>query len=608
MKRVLLALLAAFLASPAAAMDVSHYFLDLQVFPESQTIEAMASIELTVAAEDLVAGKFPLNFRGLNVTMVGVDGLVVDYEHTGGLLVVGLPDGMGPGNHQVEVHYFGTPSPYDTDWGTWGMVFDVDRVFTVNVVEGAQTWFPCHDVLTDKATFELFVTVPEQWSVAAPGELLAATTGEGRWSFHWLANWNLPTYLMHFATAPYTVVEETHDGVPFLYHLYPTAVDDAQETLQHAPQAVALFTGLYGDYPFPKVGFNEINLGGAVEQPSSVSIGTQIFAAPEDFAEVVAHEMAHSWFQGVVTIAEWKDLWLSEGLATYHEVLYFAHLNGDEAGQTYARSLALSYRTTAQMNEGFFPLYDPEQMWGVTVYRKGAMVFHMLRFLVGDETFFAILNQLLETYGGSTASTADFQAVAEAVWGQSLQPFFDEWVYGTGYPQLDVAWRWTGQDLAVMVTQTQPEAWGTYSSVPVPLRVAGVDDARFDTTITLDGRVTEVSVAVPFEPEALLVDPDGWLLLKASAVDYPESPVEVVDVAEAVDLPEVIAEEVVEVLGASDGVHRAEVVDGQVVKRGDGGCSASGPSTPWWPLLLLLLYGLQGLRRRSHAIGHCADK
>jgi aminopeptidase N len=586
--------------SQALALDVSHYLLDLHLDPAAQTIEAMASLDLEVVETDFVEGKFALNFQGLNVEMVAVDGLIVDFEHAGGLLVVGLPEGMGPGTHQVEVNYFGAPQHYVTDWGTWGMVFEEDRVFTVNVIEGAQYWFPCNDTLADKASFEIRVSVFGEWIVAAPGELLSVTEGDVMNVHHWLADWEMPTYLMHFSAAPYELVEEEHDGIPYQYYLYPTSWEVAQETLQHAHQAIAMLEELYGDYPFPKVGFDEINLGGAVEQPSCVSIGTQIFAAPEDFAEVVAHEMAHSWFQGVVTIGDWKDLWLSEGLATYHEVLYFGYLNGPVAEQTYAQSLALSYRNSAEMSEGFFPVYDPEQMWGVTVYRKGALVFHMLRYLVGDEDFFKILQKYLEQFGGSNATTADFQGTAEGNSGLDLQPFFDEWVYGTGYPQLDVAWRFEEGVIDLVVTQTQPEEWSTFTAVPLPLRVVGPPDAELDFQMPLTDRTSEYSLKLPFQPELLLIDPDGWLLMKAQLVDFPVDPVEPTDAVETTveATADIVAEIAADSAPPSDLRSESDLTPEEVGSGGGGGCSAqtSASASAW---CLLLLIGLALLRKTA---------
>jgi len=561
------------------------------LYPVAQSIEATASLDLEVVEADLVAGKFALNLNGLDVGTVAVDGLTVEYEHGGGFLNVGLPEGMGPGFHQVEVYYFGVPEPYVTEWGTWGMVFEENRVFTVNVIEGAQYWFPCNDTLTDKASFEIRVSVPGGWVVAAPGELLEVAIGDASDFYHWLADWNLPTYLMHFAAAPYELVEEEHDGIPYQYYLYPTAWEDAQETLQHAPQAIAMLEELYGDYPFPKVAFDEINLGGAVEQPSCVSIGTQIFAAPEDFAEVVVHEMAHSWFQGLVTIGDWKDLWLSEGLATYHEVLYFGYLNGPEAESSYAQSLALSYRTSAEMAEGFFQVYDPEQMWGVTVYRKGALVFHMLRHLVGDESFFAILNDYLIEFDGSNATTADFRSVAESTSGADLQQFFDEWVYGIGYPQIDVAWRFEEGVMDVVVTQTQSEDWATFTAVPLPLRVVGPPDGEVDFQMPLTGRTSEYSIKLPFEPEELLIDPDGWLLLKADIVDFPVDPVEPADLVEPTveSTSDIVTTEPVEVVAPSDLNTGPDFIVEETQDADVRGSCNANPGTPASPWLLLLL-------------------
>jgi len=593
-------LLLLLLAGPGQAMDVQHYRLAFVVEPDTQFIAGTAVVQLEVDAEDFTDGLLSLDLVGLEVSDVRLGEESIDYSRAPGKLLFD-PGPDAEGVLDIEVDYAGTPEAYTAPWGTWGMVFKEDMVFTVNVTEGARHWFPCHDDVGDKATVELAITVPNGLTVVAPGTFTGTEeVNETKTRFEWVVDWPIPTYLVHFAAAPYQVVEEQHDGIDFFYYLHPTSWEEAQDTLQHAPQAMALFEQRYGDYPFPKVAFDEIDLGGAVEQPSCISLGTQIFAADQPFEDVVAHEIAHTWFQGVVTIATWNDLWLSEGLATWHEALYHEHQNGPGAYATYMDSLGVSYRTIAEMSEGHFPLIAPQTLFGVTTYRKGALVFHMLRYLVGEEAFDALLATYLEEHKWGNASTGDFRYLAMTETAHpAVDAFFEEWVEGLGYPQFEFAWRVSGEGADVLVLQVQPEDWPLFTSLPVELEfVAGDQVSR--AKIQLTDRLTKASVSLDFEPEKVLFDPDKWLLKKVTSVDYPETPVE-----PPPERPPELPFEVIEQLDTATVETVAPATDLGTVepapeavepekKKGGGGCAMAPSGHPGVLLLLLLL--LLGVR------------
>ncbi|MBM4373120.1 MAG: M1 family metallopeptidase, partial [Deltaproteobacteria bacterium] len=395
------------LSTPTQALDVTHYDLELGLRADTEVLEGRAVLDLVLDDADAAAAHVELDFVGLEITSVLVQGLpTADWSRDGGLLSLPLPPGSVSGTQvRIEISYTGAPEPYVAPWGTWGVVRSQDRVFTVNVTEGARHWFPCHDRLEDKATVDLAVTVPDPWLVAAAGTLEEQVPLDGgRTRFRWSAAWPIPTYLIHFAAGPYMLTEEEHGGVPFFYWLHPTLYGDAADTFAHAPDALEMLTARYGPYPFPKVGFDEIDLGGAVEHPSCISLGTQLLTPTRSYEEVIAHELAHAWFQGVVTVASWDDVWLSEGMATYHEALYHEHVHGPGTLADYMESLAISYRTLAEMSEGQFPLSAPEVLFGVTTYRKGALVLHALSYLMGRDVFDVFLSDYLEAFAWSSAS------------------------------------------------------------------------------------------------------------------------------------------------------------------------------------------------------------
>ncbi len=580
--------------APVFALDVTHYRLEIGLQAGDEAITGAATLSVVLDAGD--ADAIELDFVGLEITGLAVGGILeTGWSREGGRLHVPMPAGSAAGDGlEVEIFYEGIPTPYVAPWGSWGLVRSQDRVFTVNVTEGARHWFPCDDRLVDKASVELLVSVPEAWQVAAPGALLAVEPdGAGRIRYHWSASWPLPTYLIHFAAGPYVRTDEEHGGITYQYYLHPTLYADAADTFAHAPAAMEMLVARYGPYPFPKVAFDEIDLGGAVENPSCVSIGTQILVPEQVYEDVIAHEMSHAWFQGVVTVATWDDVWLSEGMATYHEALYHEHVHGPGTLADYTDSLAISYRAVAEMAEGYFPVAQPESLWGVTTYRKGALVLHTLSHVTGREVFDQILLDYLDAYAWGSATTADFQAIAEDTAGLDLGAFFDEWVHGVGYPQFGLAWRprVDGGRVDVAVEQRQPDDWPLYLSVPLELEFVGLGGESQREVLHLTGRRTTASFEVPFEPEGVTLDPDRWLLKTVEEIPFPE------DVVGAEAPPESGPEP-----PPTDVLVGPEAPPAD---RGGGGgsCAAAEATRPGsWALLLLLAMMAPLVLRRPRVI------
>ena len=579
------------LATPARALDVTHYRLEIDLRADDEALAGAATLDILLDAADVGAGAVPLDFVGLEVTGLFVDGLADEaWSRDGAVLSVPLPPGAAAGDLvQVEVRYEGVPTPYVAPWGTWGVVRSQDRIFTVNVTEGARHWFPCDDRLDDKASVELLVSVPDPWLVAAPGTLLAQEPdGDARTRFHWSADWPLPTYLIHFAAGPYILTTEEHDGVPYQTWLHPTLHEDAADTFAHAPAAMEMLTARYGPYPFPKVGFDEIDLGGAVENPSCISIGTQILVPDQVYEDVIAHELSHTWFQGVVTVASWDDVWLSEGMATYHEALYHEHVHGPGTLAEYTDSLGISYRAMAEMAEGFFPLSKPESLWGVTTYRKGALVLHTLSHLLGREVFDQALVDYLEAFAWGNATTEDFRQVLESTAGRDLDSFFDEWVHGTGYPQFGLGWRHDpgAGTVDVAVDQRQPEDWPIFRSVPLEVELAFSDGGVQREVMELTDRLTIAAFAVPAAPTSVTLDPDHWILKTVDPMDFPNVGPEDPPTGDAV---------------GPEGPPTGDAAGPGGPPTGSGGCD-SGASAPPAGLLFLLLLAVLVPARLRHSL------
>jgi hypothetical protein len=157
-------------------------------------------------------------------------------------------------------------------------------------------------------------------------------------------------------------------------------------------------------------------------------------------------------------------------------------------------------------------VHDPVRfnLFDDVVYSKGAWVLHTLRGVVGDSVFFCSLARYRARFGGGNATSADFQAVVDSVAGVPMEWFFQQWVYGKGWPVYGVQHRWTGDSFVVTLAQEQPTSWPLFT-MPLALKIHG--PAR-DTTVTVlnTSRKQSFTFALPFVPDSVTLDPGGWVL------------------------------------------------------------------------------------------------
>jgi aminopeptidase N len=186
----------------------------------------------------------------------------------------------------------------------------------------------------------------------------------------------------------------------------------------------------FGPYPFSSYGNVVVPapLGLALENQTLSVYGTDSIAIAGE--AVVAHELAHQWFGDHVSVADWSDIWLNEGFATFSEWLW-----AQESGGPSIRDQAEVARTTADAL-GFDPPADPGRadMFDISVYQRGGLVLAALHEHLGPERFFEVLRAHVASHGGANASTDDFVRVAEEVSGEDLGPFFDAWLHGQDVP------------------------------------------------------------------------------------------------------------------------------------------------------------------------------
>ena len=416
-----------------AGYDVLHYRIELDVDPASNAISALTAITAR-ATQDMSA--FNLDMSGLEVHDVTVDGAAAEFSRSGTELTVRpaltLVDGQ---EFSVDVSYSGTPEPID-DPGlpfiSLGWHSQDGVIFTVNQPSGAMTWYPSNNHPSDKATFEFHITVPASTTAAATGLLIDETTVDGRTTTTWRMDDPMATYLAAVYVGEFERVEHGRpdpDG-PLLRDYVPRdAGPDVSDALAVTVEAIDFLEELLGPYPFDAYGtiVVPLPLEFALEN-QTLSIHGRHILSPE----TIAHEAAHQWLGNSVALEDWGDIWLNEGFVTYLHLMFAAEHDGTDFG---------SYMQRLHKELPFFGATPPKgitlgEIFGPSVYFRGAMTLHALRLLAGDETFFTVLRAHYERSAGGTTNTEEFLDIVDEFAGPEAVTVVESWLYDEQVPEL----------------------------------------------------------------------------------------------------------------------------------------------------------------------------
>ncbi|MDT9691734.1 M1 family metallopeptidase [Streptomyces sp. P9(2023)] len=408
--------------------DVTHYALDLRYDPKRGRLDATAMITAR-ATQDLSA--FNLDLTGLTVAAASVDDAPAAVNRAGNELTLRPRNDIGKGEtFRTKVTYAGVPATItDADGSQEGWLRTADGALALGQPAGSMAWFPGNHHPSDKATYDITLTVPAGTEAVANGVRTSERTANGRTTTVWHVAEPMASYLATVGVGQYeTKVSATPSGLPVLTAADPTVAARSAPLLKRIPEILARQEENFGPYPFSAAGAIVERTGDA-----GYALETQtrpVFPLDALTPEILAHELAHQWFGNSVTPESWQDIWLSEGLAVYAEWLYAEDFEDFPARSSFEAAFAVD------ANWAFPPAEPPaaENLFDPPVYQRGAMVVHKIRERVGDETFYEILSGWPATHRHGNASTADFTEYVEETAGEDLDDVWDVWLYGDGKP------------------------------------------------------------------------------------------------------------------------------------------------------------------------------
>ena len=430
---------------------------------------------------------------------------------------------------EVVVLYQGRPRETGLGSFAWDEVTGengpVPIIWTLSEPVGAREWWPCKDRPDDKAdSVDVILRAPGWMTPTSNGVVVDMIPEEdGSHTLHWQTRYPMTTYLVSVAATEFQWIYDVYEyepgkTMPIEHYVYPRLREEAEEDFSITPEVLGFLAERFGPYPFleEKYGHALFPYGGAMEHQTNTSYGHYLVTGTHRNDWVLVHEAAHQWWGDMTSPADWKDIWLNEGFASYAEALWFEYLEGFEAYREYMTDNQLVIDPSG-------PIYDPVNLFsGNVVYNKGAWVVHMLRGILGDETFYDALTAYREATEFRSTTTAEFQSIVEEVAGQNLDWFFQSWIYGVNRPHYAVSFlpveEAAEHRVAVHLEQTQVD-WGFFT-MPLDLEVELAGGGVVRQRVWNDPDHLDFEFSVPAAATEIRVDPDDWVLKRVNAVPY----------------------------------------------------------------------------------------
>jgi len=455
------------------------------------------------------------------------------YDYDGHSLVVHLPSPLRAGAKAAII------VEYDGANRTKGAYFRPAKhiVWTQGETEDNHYWVPTYDFPNDKTTWEFYIWSAKGERALSNGHLAGSRTVGDSIEWHWVLEKPASTYLMTAVVGNYDVVQDKpwHNAT-IGYWTYPDSVDAAWRGFGKTPAAVDVFSRKTGvPYPWNKydqIVIPEFQYGGMENVTATSQNDTEIllpaWAVPEVSADdLMSHELGHQWFGDLLTTRRWGDVWLNEGFATFMEQIFREEDKGIDEGAidrlgTHEQTIDADRRARRPIVYDKW-VNDPiEVFFSGHIYPKGATILQMLRHQLGDAAFWKAMNHYTTAHAYGNVITDDLRKAFEESTGNDYKAFFDQWVYGAGFPVFQVSSTYdrATRKITVSATEVQPrDSLTGYFDVDSDIEVR-TDSGPVRFVVPVRSGTGQASATLKAPPRSIRWDKGDWIL---DITDFPRS-------------------------------------------------------------------------------------
>jgi aminopeptidase N len=373
-------------------------------------------------------------------------------------------------------------------------------------------WFPVNLGGLNRFSATMKISVPPDEVVIASGKasMPDRQTGKTVYAFDYTQQ-SFPGTVI---AGNYVVQPATAVGADITLYLQKGQEHYAASYGDATSKILSFFSDKFGPLPDAHLSVVEIADGtvSAYTAPGIVALASRGFSEPVNY-RLLGHEISHLWWRCLVSPATADDAFLDEGLASYAGAMVIEDMAGEAAFEERMHEIeigALTHEEVAPISQAS-RLHEFTPEYQSIVYDKGAMVFHMLRWVVGDDAFFKALQEMTRQYAWKSVSTRQFQQLVEQASKQELMYFFALWVDSTGVPQFKRTWAIYRTEKGYQVVGKIQQDLDIFR-MPVEIRVYTESRRPITQRVEMVGTTTDFTVDTPTEPKRVVVDPASRLL------------------------------------------------------------------------------------------------
>jgi len=407
------------------------------------------------------------------------------------------------------------------------------QIWTQGETESSSAWFPTIDKPNQKTTQEIYMTVPDKYVTLSNGILKdSQKESNGLRTDHWVMDKRHSTYLFFMGVGEYAIVKDKWKNIPVDYYIEKEYEPYAKQIYGNTPEMIEFFSKKLGyDYPWAKYaqisGRNYVS--GAMENTTATLHGSDILQKPgqlideNTWEDTIAHELFHHWFGDLVTAESWSNLTVNESFANYSEYLWNEFKYGKDQADYHQMTDVNMYihnPTDFKKNLVRFDYASREDVFDLVTYQKGGGILHMLRNYLGDEAFFAGMQDYLKTNEYQNAEAHQLRLSFEKVSGKDLNWFFNQWYFGSGNPKINYSYTFepVKKQVAVTIEQTQEQPF------QFPLAIDVYENGkpkRYNVWVNAEAKNT-FNFDVSKNADLVNINADGVLLADINDTKTPE--------------------------------------------------------------------------------------
>ena len=408
------------------------------------------------------------------------------------------------------------------------------QIWTQGETEASSAWFPTIDKPNQKTTQEIYMTVPDKYVTLSNGLMKSSTKeSNGMRTDHWVMDKKHAPYLFFMGVGDYAVVKDKWRNIPVDYYVEKEYEPYAKQIFGNTPEMIEFFSKrLNYDYPWSK--YSQITardyVSGAMENTTAVLHQESAQQKPGDlidenkWEDVISHELFHHWFGDLVTTESWSNLTVNESFANCSEYLWNEYKYGkDFADYTLMKAAEGYFRDPSNVSKDLvrFDYHSREDMFDGVSYNKGGSILHMLRNYLGDDAFFAGLNDYLKTNEYGTGEAQQLRLSLEKVSGKDLNWFFNQWYYGIGHPKISYTTSFEPVKKMVTITINQNQI-GENFQFPLAIDVYENGKPTRKNVWVAAKEKNDFTFQVSKNPDFVNINADGILLAEFTETKTPE--------------------------------------------------------------------------------------